>query len=284
MVAWPVGSLSQEAFITKIYDEGRRHHRSLPWRYLEDPYAVLVSEVMLQQTQVSRVLMHWPRWMNAFPTIDALAAASVADVLEHWQGLGYNRRALALKRAVDECSEHFEGQLPTTVEHLMRLPGIGPATAAGVIAFAFDKPAIYLETNVRTVFIHELFPLTEAVHDRELIPLVNSTCPTKGARLWYYSLLDYGSYLKTAVVNPSRRSAHYTRQSSFEGSRRQKRATLVRLVLAQPGITKEELTDSLDTIERAAGRDGVDEVTLQEILSSLIQEGFFQQRGNTYFA
>ena len=221
-----------DAFRERIREQGRLHRRDLPWRYIEDPYAVLVSEVMLQQTQVKRVLDYWPRFLALFPTIDALAAAGTSDVLEQWQGLGYNRRALALKRCADICAAEHGGRLPQTADELVKLPGIGPATAAGVVAFALDRPALYLETNVRTVFLHELFPGEEGVKDAALIPLVELACPDDGVRDWYYALLDYGAHLKATLPNPSRRSAHHTRQSAFEGSRRQKRAELVRIVLA----------------------------------------------------
>ena len=258
-VAWPSEALGRDEFVELVRREGARLHRDLPWRYIDDPYAVLVSEVMLQQTQVARVEKHWTRFLSLFPTIDSLAAAGTADVLAQWQGLGYNRRALALKRAAETCSAERGGLLPDTAEELETLPGIGPATAAGVMAFAYNRPSVYIETNVRTVFLHELFPDRDKVSDRELAPLVASTCPEDDARAWYYALLDYGAHLKTLVANPSRRSAHYARQSAFEGSRRQKRAELVRVVLAEPGIGADELAERLDAFERAAGRDGVDE-------------------------
>ncbi len=281
---WPEDGIGRDAFVELVREEGRRLYRDLPWRNLDDPYAVLVSEVMLQQTQVARVRKHWERFMSLFPTVDALAAAGTADVLAQWQGLGYNRRALALKRAAEACSAERAGTLPDTVEELQELPGIGPATAAGVMAFAFNRPSVYIETNVRTVFLHELFPDRDKVPDRELAPLVADTCPEDDPRGWYYALLDYGSHLKTLVGNPSRRSAHYARQSAFEGSRRQKRAELVRVVLAEPGIGSDELAERLDAFERAAGRGGVDGATFDSIVSDLVAEGFFRRDGNAFFA
>ncbi len=282
--AWPADLPDRGAFVRTVREEGARLHRDLPWRYVDDPYAVLVSEVMLQQTQVARVMKHWERWMALFPTADALAAASTSDVLAQWQGLGYNRRALALKRAAEECSAKRCGCLPDTAEELQALPGIGPATAAGVMAFAYNKPSVYIETNVRTVFLHELFPSRDKVSDRELAPLVADTCPEEDPRGWYYALLDYGVHLKTLVANPSRRSAHYARQSAFEGSRRQKRAELVRAVLADPGIGSDELASRLDAFERAAGRDGVDAATFASIVDDLVSEGFFRREGDAFFA
>ena len=191
--AWPPAVPDREAFTALVRERGAALYRDLPWRNLDDPYAVLVSEIMLQQTQVARVGRFWERFMALFPTIDALASADTSDVLAQWQGLGYNRRALALKRTADLCAAERGGQLPCTAEELVQLPGIGPATAAGVVAFAFDRPSLYLETNVRTVFLHELFPNREGVRDRELAPLVADTCPEEGARAWYYALLDYGA-------------------------------------------------------------------------------------------
>ncbi|WP_264465237.1 HhH-GPD family protein [Eggerthella sinensis] len=276
--------MGRDEFVELVRSEGERLYRVLPWRCIDDPYAVLVSEVMLQQTQVARVEKHWTRFLGLFPTIDALAAAGTADVLAQWQGLGYNRRALALKRAAEVCAAERGGKLPDTAEELEALPGIGPATAAGVMAFAYNRPSVYIETNVRTVFLHELFPACDKVSDRQLAPLVAATCPEDDARAWYYALLDYGAHLKTLVANPSRRSAHYTRQSTFEGSRRQKRAELVRIVLAEPGIGADELAERLDVFERAAGRDGVDAATFDSIVGDLVTEGFFRNEEGAFFA
>lgn len=257
---------------------GSEHYRDLPWRNVDDPYAVLVSEVMLQQTQVARVLNYWPRWLELFPTVDALAAADTAVVLDAWQGLGYNRRALALKRACEQCSAERMGELPRAYDELLSLPGIGPATAAGIVAFAYQQPAVYLETNVRSVFLHELFPGEEGVSDKELLPYVADACPVQDPRGWYYALLDYGAHLKTSGVNPSRRSAHYARQSAFEGSRRQKRSNLLKRVLASPeGVSRADLFADLNATEQNAGRDAVDVATFESVLQELIAEGFFHE-------
>ncbi len=279
-VDWDSRPCTRDDFIALVREEGRRHYRDLPWRHCEDPYAVLVSEVMLQQTQVSRVLRYWERWLRRFPTLDALAAADTAAVLEAWQGLGYNRRALALKRAAEECAARGCG-LPCDAAQLQRLPGIGPATAAGVVAFAFDRPAVYLETNVRSVFLHCLFPDEEAVPDRRLIPYVADTCPPDDPRDWYYCLLDFGAHLKAQGVNPSRRSRHYARQSAFEGSHREKRSLLLKTVLAAPeGIPAQEAFDDLNAHERKAGRDALDARELEALAAELEVEGFFHREGD----
>ncbi|RDB61259.1 adenine glycosylase [Gordonibacter sp. 28C] len=280
--AWPCDDPDRDAFVALVREQGAALYRDLPWRGLDDPYAVLVSEIMLQQTQVARVGRFWERFMALFPTIDALASADTADVLAQWQGLGYNRRAIALKRTADACAAERGGALPDTAEELQRLPGIGPATAAGVMAFAYNRPSVYIETNVRTVFLHELFPDREKVGDKELAPLVADTCPEDDARAWYYALLDYGAHLKTQVANPSRRSAHYVRQSAFEGSRRQKRAELVRIVLASPGIGAAELAERLDAFELAGGRDRVDADVFEGIAADLVSEGFFRREGDVF--
>ena len=279
--SWSERPLARDEFVALVRERGAELYRDLPWRNVDDAYAVLVSEVMLQQTQVARVLKFWPRWLSLFPTVDALAAADTAAVLDAWQGLGYNRRALALKRACEECSATRAGELPRTADELVALPGIGPATAAGVVAFAFNEPAVYLETNVRSVFLHELFPGCEGVADKELMPFVADACPADDARAWYYALLDYGAHLKASGVNPSRRSAHHTRQSAFEGSRRQKRSNLLKQVLASPeGISRAELLAGLNEAERAAGRDSVEASVFDSILGELLAEGFFHETGD----
>ena len=272
--AWDA-PVPKEAFVEKVLLLGAAARRVLPWRWIDDAYGVLVSEMMLQQTQVSRVDGRWQRFMARFPTVGALAAASVADVLDEWQGLGYNRRALNLKRAAEACARERGGRVPETYEELLALPGVGPATAAGVIAFAYDRPAVYLETNVRTVFLHELFPDEEGVRDDRIRPLVAASCPSMGAREWYYALLDYGAQLKSQVGNASRRSAHYVRQSSFEGSRRQKRAFVVREVLADPTAEAHVVKGSLDDFERGRGREAVSDDEFWSIVGELAAEGFF---------
>lgn len=290
--ATPIDAAGLEAFRTKVIERGLELYRDLPWRRTRDPYAIWLSEVMLQQTQVSRVDGHWQRWLERFPTVDALASAEVADVLEEWQGMGYNRRALALHRCAIQLSERG-GCFPYEAEELRALPGIGPATAAGIRAFAFDLPGTYLETNVRTVFLHELYPDAERVPDSELAPLVAACCPDgpaddggMGPRAWYYALLDYGAWLKRTVPNPSRRSATHARQGRFEGSHRQKRAQMVRLLLAArpSGATLGELARAMDEAELAAGREPVGEAAAQVLLEELAHEGFCRQEGDLWTA
>ena len=309
----PASELTPElrAFVEFVAKKGRELYRDLPWRRTYDPYAIWISEVMLQQTQVSRVDGRWQRWLERFPTVDALAAAAPSDVLEEWQGLGYNRRALSVHRAAQAISE-AGGVFPQDPKELVKLPGIGPATAAGIRAFAFNLHGVYLETNVRTVFLHELYPQAEGVPDSELIPLVELTCPASvedavdavaaGAdaavntaaetdetvltpRSWYYALLDYGAYLKKTIPNPSRRSKSHVKQSRFEGSHRQKRAELLRVLLAhkdEGGAEFETLHQELCQIEVNAGRETLDEQVTLGLLEELAKEGFCQ-KNNEYW-
>ena len=276
-------------FRALVLERGRELYRDLPWRRTRDPYQIWISEVMLQQTQTSRVEGRWQRWLNRFPTVAALAAAAPADVLEEWQGLGYNRRALALHRAAQAVSE-LGGEVPAETAALESLPGVGPATAAGIRAFAFDLPSVYLETNVRAVLLHELFPGEERVSDRALAPILRETCPTDASdpaddpRTWYYALLDYGAYLKRTVPNPSRRSAGHARQSRFEGSHRQKRAELLRVLLAHrgepSGIALDAICEELASVEEKAGRRPISADEARALLDELSGEGFCRLDGN----
>ena len=294
-------------FVATVAEQGRELYRDLPWRRTRDPYAILVSEVMLQQTQVPRVLVRYEEWLADFPTLDALAAAPLEAVLRAWQGLGYNRRAIALKRTAEQvvdahvakhAATHAQttdasapapaarapapAMLPSDELALRALPGIGPATASGIRAFAFDLPGVYLETNVRTVVLHELFADRDGVADREIVPILAAAVDEAGrqgisARDWYYALLDYGAHLKRTVPNPSRRSAHHIRQSTFAGSVRQKRAWLLRAVMALPGEPTEIYAANLAAVETAAGREAPDPSMVLSVLEALETDGFLRR-------
>ena len=303
------------AFRELVRAEGKRLYRDFPWRNTRDPYVIWLSEVMLQQTQTSRVEKRMPAWLDRFPAVEVLAEASTADVLAAWQGMGYNRRALALKSAAEKVVREYDGVFPRTREELVALPGIGPATAQGIRAFAFDLPGVYLETNVRSVFLHCWFPDAVGVPDKELVPLVERTCPRTPAepvapevgggapyaapldpddtpRAWYYALLDYGAYLKRVLPNPSRRSGSYARQSAFEGSYRQKRSAVVKELLAaheegrmggEGGRTDADILACVNALEERAGRDRVSLELVGEILGKLAGEGFCREQGGRWF-
>jgi A/G-specific adenine glycosylase len=214
--------------------QGRAH---LPWRKTRDPYLILVSEVMLQQTQVDRVMPFYERFIQKYPTPQALAKAKLGEVLKLWQGLGYNRRAKYLHEAAKILAkEGWTGQ---------KLPGVGPYTRAAVEAFAYDKPGVFIETNIRTVFIHYLFRRKDAlVGDAELMPRIEAALAKSGMRPrdFYAALMDYGSFLKRQGIRLNSRSKHYAKQPDFRGSYRQLRGAIVRAVVGKPK-TMEELTD-----------------------------------------
>ncbi|HIJ81705.1 MAG TPA: A/G-specific adenine glycosylase [Desulfuromonadales bacterium] len=261
------------AFRRTILDRYRAHPRPMPWRETGDPYHILVSEAMLQQTQVERVWSKYEEFLTAFPTVEQLAAAPLAEVLRVWQGLGYNRRAVALQRCAVEVVGRFGGKLPLSVADLQSLPGIGPYTARAVAAFAYGVAEALIETNIRTVFIHCFFHGHDSVSDGEILPLVELTRDRKNPRDWYYALMDYGVHLKKTHPNPGRRSRHHTRQTAFEGSNRQLRSRLLRAVLQQPGVSIAELAE----IVQKERKDVV------ENLDSMEREGFLEKRGGSYF-
>lgn len=216
------------AFRARVWEHyGASARDVLPWRLTTDPYRILVSEVMLQQTQVSRVVPKYEAFIEAFPTVETLAEASTDRLLAVWRGLGYNRRALALRRAAEAIVADHGGEVPHTLEALTALPGIGRATAAQVLAFAFDIGVPFIETNIRTVYLHEFFPGAEDVPDTAILPIVADTLDQSRPREWFWALLDYGTHLKASVPNPSRCSRHHVRQGRFEGSNRQLRGRLL---------------------------------------------------------
>ena len=219
------------------HDQGRQ----LPWRDTADPYHILVSEIMLQQTQVARVALKYEPFIQAFPDVSSLARAPLRDIMARWQGLGYNRRALALQGIARRLVAEFQGRLPASVDTLRTFPGIGEATAGALAAFAFNQPVVFIETNIRRVFLHCFFPGKSGVRDREILPLVDQTLDREQPRPWYYALMDYGAMLKRAAPNPNRRSAHHQRQAPFAGSDRQIRGLILKALLKSPALSLEAL-------------------------------------------
>lgn len=196
----------------------------MPWRQDTRPYYVLVSELMLQQTQVDRVIPKFEAFIAAFPSEHELAAASLADVLRLWQGLGYNRRAKFLHEAAKRVVEI--GEFPHDEAGLMTLPGVGKNTAGAILAYAFNKPALYIETNIRAVYIHHFFADSELVDDKDIYSLLKQTIDDTNPRHFYWALMDYGSWLKKQGVRPGR-SRHYKKQSPLKGSVREIRGQIL---------------------------------------------------------
>jgi A/G-specific adenine glycosylase len=253
------------AFRNTVYRHYRENRRPMPWRETRDPYHILVSEIMLQQTQVERVRTKYGEFLERFPDVATLAAAPLSDVLAAWQGLGYNRRGVALKRAAETVMGELGGRFPTMPEELEKLPGIGHYTARAVATFACGIPVPFIETNIRTVFIHCFFPDHPEVHDRDILPLVAATLDRDDPREWYYALMDYGVMLKREHPNPGRRSAHHVRQSPFKGSNRELRSRLLKKILSFPGMGERVLI-----AEMAADPDQV-----RKNLAAMVAEGLF---------
>jgi A/G-specific adenine glycosylase len=264
------GGLNPGEFRNRIYRFYHNNRRDLPWRNTDDPYRILVSEMMLQQTQVKRVLEIYPGFIERFPDFAALYAAPVKDLLSGWQGLGYNRRALALKKTASRVINEWNGILPDDEKILWTLPGIGKATAAAIQAFAFNKPSLLIETNIRRVYIHCYFLDRPLVSDREILPLIKETLDHENPRDWYYALMDYGSYLGKTRENPNRRSRQYKKQSPFEGSNRQVRGRILSYLVTNGNTLKTELCEELD----------LPSCRIDPVLDSLIAEGFIITDGD----
>ncbi len=247
----------------------------MPWRTKITPYRVVVSEIMLQQTQVKRVLEKFPSFIARFPTWKKLANASTHDVLSEWSGLGYNRRALYLKRIAETITDQGRatGALPNTYESLVGLPGIGPNTAGSILAFAYNIPHPFIETNIRSVYIHFFFKNKKKVHDNQLFPLIEKTVDTDNPREWYYALMDYGAYLKSISDNPSRKSVHHVKQKPFKGSNRELRATILRMILKKPILHMEVVSHFRETYPREQ---------IETNISNLEKEGFIVEKKGRY--
>ena len=277
------------SFKNAVWKYYRAHARAMPWRFEKDPYRVFVSEVMLQQTQVDRVRGKYEEFIKRFPDFRALAEAPLSAVLRAWQGLGYNRRALFLKRAAKKIMREHGGALPRSEDALRALPGIGAATASSIRAFAFNEPAVFIETNIRSVYLHFFFPKSppeapcpppggdppseeKKVSDKKLLPLVEKTLDRANPREWYYALMDYGAMLKRNGANPSRASATHKKQARFEGSLRQTRGAVVRLLVRGGASTEVAIRSTL----------GTDSSATQQALSGLVEDGLLCKKGNRY--
>lgn len=253
------------ALIWRFYNEfGRR----FPWRETRATWPVLLSEVMLQQTQTARVLPKYEAFLDKWPSWESMASSSLDEVLALWKGLGYPRRALALRK-VAVASERWGWELPCDYAELLTLPGVGPSTAAAVCAFSYGQPAIYLETNIRRVLLHCFFPGQEQVHDRVLRTLLDDLlADVDDVRAWYYALMDYGVLLKFLIPNANRRSAHYARQSRFENSNRQLRGLLLLHFSERGALSRNQLLDNLS---------GFEPERVDACLRSLCSEGFIEE-------
>ncbi len=279
--------------LKNFYEKEGRH--TLPWRKTADPYNILVSELMLQQTQVDRVLPKYREFLRAFPSVGALAKAPLSQVLLYWQGLGYNRRAKFLHETAKIVVKEFGAKLPGDPAILETLPGIGPYTARAVVVFAFNQPVVFVETNIRTVYLlhGNLLPkrssgrvsIKDAVRfqtifssklplrkitDADLLPLIAKDLKRSKMepREFYWALMDYGSYLKRQGVKLNHHSKHYTKQSRFEGSARQLRGAILKNLLVSPATAAQLQKNSGRTLPE-----------VQKVLGQLQQEGLIFRQG-----
>lgn len=229
----------------KIRGWYHRHAPRLPWRETTDPYHIFISEVMLQQTQISRVLIKYPEFIKTFSTIQSLARAPLSCILSAWHGMGYNRRALYLKRAAETIVKEHKSCVPKIEQELRALPGIGPYSARAVLCFAYGICKPFVETNIRRTIIHECFPDQQKVSDADILTVLKELQPRANTRAWYYALMDYGRDALRRIPNPNRSSKQYAKQSKFEGSPRYIRAKIISYLLENKKTTAEELHASL---------------------------------------
>lgn len=265
--------LSSKEFIKVVYDFYSTNKRSFKWRDARDPYWIFVSEIMLQQTQTYRVEQKFEEFINVLPTFESLAQAPFFVVLGLWKGLGYNRRAQWLQQGAQRVMSEFKGTMPSDPVILESFKGIGYNTARSISTFAFNIPHIFIETNIRTVFIHHFFLQQERVSDKDLLPLIEETLDKENPRPWYYALMDYGVYLKKKYKNPSRRSKHHQVQSKFEGSDRQIRGQILEKLLQYGSLTHEEFYDLIMS----------DPIRIDMALEQLVLERLIQKSSSYYF-
>jgi A/G-specific adenine glycosylase len=260
-------------FREEVWNFYQKHGRSFAWRNIDDPYKIVVSEVMLQQTQTHRVIEKYREFIQLFPDFFSLTQASLKDVLQVWQGLGYNKRALFLQLIAQNVMSNHQGILPKDPLVLEKLPGIGPATAGSICAFAFNQPTIFIETNIRAVFIHYFFDKQQVVSDKEIFPLLAKTIDTVNPREWYYALMDCGVMIKKNYSNPNRSSKHYAKQSPFKGSDRQIRGIILKILI---GVQQMSLQDIVTTIN-------IEENSLQKIIDQMVKDGIIRKENNNVF-
>ena len=229
-----------------IWAKSRELYRDMPWRDEPTFYRVLVSELMLQQTQVPRVLVKFAEFMQTFPTIETLARARLADVLRVWTGLGYNRRAKFLHEAAKIVAANGA---PATIDELVKLPGVGRNTAAAIMNYVYETPTAYVETNIRTIYFHYFFADRADISDAELLGLVEQTMDCDHPREWFWGLMDYGAYLKQTAGGCLDKSRHYKKQPPLRGSVREVRGQIVR-ALSQGSSTEYDLRQKLHADKR----------------------------------
>ncbi len=278
--------MNKRKFQETVWTYYFQNKRDFPWRKTVDPYRIYISEIMLQQTQAQRVVAKYEAFVKRFPSFALLARAKTSSVLTLWSGLGYNRRALNLQRVAKLVVAEYGGVLPKQVSELTKLPGIGPYTAGAIAAFAFNQPGVFLETNIRRVYIHHFFKKDKGVTDKQLLPIIEKTLPEPNKsvcfihgreistpavyREWYWALMDYGAHLASVTENANRRSTHYAKQSKFKGSFRQLRGAVVKLLVSYGAMSYKNIGNA------------VADIRLPEVLKQLQKEGFVAEKNSVY--
>jgi len=255
-----------------IYDYYKNHKRKFPFRENITPYNVLVSEIMLQQTQTRRVSEKYLKFKKKFPDFLSLSIASLEEVLKEWKGLGYNRRAIALKTIADTVVKNFEGKLPDSIDILKSFPQIGHNTASSIITFAFNRSTAFIETNIRRVYIYFFFPNKRKIDDKEILPIVKNSVDNANPREWYYALMDYGVMLKKAHPELNKKSTHYRKQAPFKGSTRQIRGKILELLIKQGKMEIKNIQRVFDSNEQKK---------INNMLNQLEKEGFIEITDDT---
>ena len=265
-------ALDIAGFRAAVYDNYATAGRSFPWRENLDPWGVLVSEFMLQQTQTERVIPYWKRWLRLWPTPAALNRDTLEQALREWSGLGYNRRCRFLKDCARVITEERNGVVPDTPATLLPLPGIGAYTAGAIACFAYNYPCVFIETNIRAATLHFFFNEKEGVKDEELFPILDAALDRDQPRRWHWALMDYGAAIKKHIINPNRKSAHYTKQSRFQGSFRQKRGALLRALTQGPA-----------SVVELAVRAQQEPTALYEVLTALEKDALVAEKDGVYY-
>lgn len=263
--------MSIEEFNSTLKFFYTEHKRNLSWREQIVPYHVVLTEIMLQQTQVPRVQQKFPEFISVFPNFKSLAEAPLSKLLAVWQGMGYNRRVKYLQEIATIIHEKYKDIVPQDPDLLDEMPGIGYATARSIVTYIYNIPEIFIETNVRRVFIHHFFEDQNAISDNRIYPLVEKAIDKKNPREWYYAVMDYGTFLAKNIPNPNRKSKHYTKQSKFEGSNRQIRGSILKSLLNK-SQSREELAMDL----------GFEMDRVYSVLRELEKEGFVAEEKGEY--
>jgi len=256
-----------QRFQQKVFSFYQRYGRKLPWRNTTDPYRILVSELMLQQTQVLRVIPYYEQWIARWPTLVALASASRADVLKVWMGLGYNTRAVYLHKAVQKIVAKYDGDVIAAMKQHQEIPGVGRYTAQAVQIFSTNADLVTVDTNIRRIFIAE-FHLSEDLSTRKLWEVAEQCLPLGRSREWHNALMDYGALQQTAKKTGIRPTSQ---QSQFDGSDRQLRAAILRLLLRGPCL--------FDTIHDVVGGE---QMRLRKILGKMVDEELLVLQNKRY--